>query len=90
MSMKMIRGLEHLFYKDCLIELVLFGLQKRRLWGHPIVILQYLKGDYKHEENQLFTWVDSDRTLGLGFKLKEERLRLDVRRKFFTERVVRC
>jgi len=88
--MKMIRGLEHLFYKDCLIELVLFGLQKRRLLGHPIVILQYLRGDYKQEENQLFTWVDSDRTLGIGFKLKEERLRLDVRRKSFTERVVRC
>jgi len=54
------------------------------------VILQYLRGDYKQEENQLFTWVDSDRTLGIGFKLKEERLRLDVRRKSFTERVVRC
>ena len=75
MSMKMIRGLEHLFYKDCLIELVLFGLQKRRLWGHLIVILQYIRGDYKQEENQPFTHVDSDRTSRNGFKLKVRRFR---------------
>jgi len=32
--------------------------------------LQHLKGAYKQEGEQLFTWSDSDRMRGNGFKLK--------------------
>ena len=54
-----------------------------------IEAFQYLKRAYKQEGNQCFAWVDSDRTSGSSFKLKEGRFSLDVRRNFFTERVMR-
>ncbi|KFQ59715.1 hypothetical protein N334_03899, partial [Pelecanus crispus] len=86
---KMIRGLEHLSYEGRLRDMGWFSLEKRKLQADFIAAFQYLKEAYKKAGEGLFTRVCSDRTRGNGFKLKEGRFRLDIRKKFFTMRLVR-
>jgi len=86
----MIRGLEHLSYEDRLTELGLFSLEKRRVQGHLIAAVQYLKRVYRKDEDNLFSKACCDRTRSNGFNLMEGRFRLDIMKKFFTLRVVKC
>jgi len=67
----------------------LFSLEKRRLRGHLRAVFQYLKGAYRKEGDNHFSKACCDRTKINGFKLKEGRFRLDVKKKFFTVRVVK-
>ena len=48
-----------------------------------------LKGACKKDGDKLFSRACCNRTRGNGFKLKEGRFRLDIRKKFFTMRVVK-
>ena len=88
-AMKMIRGLEHLPCENRLRELGLLNLDKRRLQGDHIAAFQYLKGTYRKAGEGLFIRACSNRMRGNGFRLEKGRFRLDIRKKFFTVRVVR-
>jgi len=67
----------------------LFSLEKRSLWGDLIAAFQYLKEAYKKAGEGLFTRAWNDSTRDSGFKLKESRIRLGKRKKFFPMKAVR-
>jgi len=63
-------------------------MEKRRLRGHVIALRGFLRRGRGEGGAELCSLGSNARTCGNGFKLPQGRFRLDIRKHFFTERVV--
>ena len=87
---KLVRGFKKLCYEDKLRKLNLISLADRRLRGDLIEAYKIITGRGKVKKDDFLVFSDSGYNLrGHCYKLATTCSRLEVRRNFFSQRVVR-
>ena len=85
---KMVHGLCNKSYQERLEELNMYSLEQRRERGDMIAAFKYIKGCDQLEEGTIFQKKRCNRTRGHEYKLEGGRFKGNVRKNYFTERVI--
>ena len=78
----MMRGLEHLSYKERPSDLGQFSLEERELRGDPFNAFKYLMDRSQADEDRVFSVVHSDRTRGNGQRVEHTKFHTNMRKNF--------
>lgn len=85
---KLITECRNLSYKDRLSYTGLTTLEDRRTRGDMIEVFKLSKGFTKVDKNKFLSYTGSSKTRGHYLKLEKYRPRLDLRKNFFSHRIV--
>ena len=85
---RLIKDCRNLGYEDRLKYTGLTTLSERRIRGDLIEVFKILKGLSKVDYSTWFKLSDNNRTRGHDYRLVKSRSRLDIRKHFFSQRVV--
>ena len=85
---RMIAECKGLSYEDRLKELGLISLETRQTRGDLIQVFKLIKGVDNVDYREFFQLANNSRTRGHSFKIVKFRSRLEIRRNFFSQRVV--
>lgn len=85
---KIIPGLKRLEYHDRLLALNMFTFERRKLRGDMILVYKMFQGLVNIDVNDFFILETDIRTRGHEFKIKKVNCNLDIRKHFFSHRVV--
>ena len=87
-AMRLINDCKNLSYENRLSYTGLTTLSERRIRGDLIEVFKILKGFSKVNYNTWFKLSVNSRTRGHRYKLVKSRSKLDIRKNFFSQRVV--
>ena len=85
---KLVYRLKNLSYEDRLKTLNLYTLKYRRLRGDMIEVFKFMNRIYDTEVTEMFELSNITYTRGNCFKLKKDRVHYNMRKYFFTNRVI--
>ena len=85
---KLIEGLRVMSYSERLSHTGLISMEKRRVRGDLIQVFKMFKSKDRIEINNFFEIQSSNKTRGHNCRIVKHRSHLDIRKYFFSQRVV--